>query len=43
MVVPVGEGNVQQMRKITKLSEGVLREEIFDEFSFVPMLVGKES
>ncbi|MEY3323944.1 MAG: hypothetical protein RL316_1665 [Bacteroidota bacterium] len=43
MVVPVGEGNIQQMRKITKLSNGTLREETFDEFSFVPMLVGKES
>jgi protein-L-isoaspartate(D-aspartate) O-methyltransferase len=43
MVVPVGEGNIQQMRKITKLSNGALREENFDEFSFVPMLVGKES
>jgi len=43
MVVPVGEGNIQQMKKITKLSNGALREEIFDEFSFVPMLVGKES
>ena len=43
MVVPVGEGNIQQMKKITKLSNGAMREEIFDEFSFVPMLVGKES
>ncbi|MFZ9878122.1 MAG: protein-L-isoaspartate(D-aspartate) O-methyltransferase, partial [Chitinophagaceae bacterium] len=30
MVVPVGEGNIQQMRKITKLSNGTLREETFD-------------
>ncbi|HAL94604.1 MAG TPA: protein-L-isoaspartate O-methyltransferase [Chitinophagaceae bacterium] len=43
MVVPVGEGNIQQMKKITKLSDGATREEIFDEFSFVPMLTGKES
>jgi len=43
MVVPVGEGNIQQMKKITKLSDRATREEIFDEFSFVPMLTGKES
>ena len=43
MVVPVGEGNVQQMRKITKKEDGSILEEYFDEFSFVPMLSGKES
>jgi protein-L-isoaspartate(D-aspartate) O-methyltransferase len=43
MVVPVGEGNIQQMRKITKLADGTMSVEIFDEFSFVPMLAGKES
>lgn len=43
MVVPVGEGNVQQMRKITKQLDGSVVEEYFDEFSFVPMLTGKES
>jgi len=43
MVVPVGEGNVQQMRKITKKQDGSMLEEYFDEFSFVPMLSGKES
>lgn len=43
MVVPVGEGNVQQMRKITKRQDGSVFEEVFDEFSFVPMLTGKES
>lgn len=43
MVVPVGEGNVQQMRKITKQLDGSLVEEYFAEFSFVPMLTGKET
>jgi protein-L-isoaspartate(D-aspartate) O-methyltransferase len=38
LVIPVGEGKVQQMHRITKLSETELKEEIFGEFSFVPML-----
>ncbi len=40
MVIPVGSGDVQQMRRITKL-EGGIKEEVFDNFSFVPMLGGK--
>lgn len=43
MVIPVGAGEVQQMKRITKLDNGVLKEEVFDRFSFVPMLGGKES
>lgn len=43
MVIPVGAGDVQQMKRITKLDNGVLKEEVFDRFSFVPMLGGKES
>jgi len=49
MVIPVGMGDVQRMMRITKLSAGssgendVLREEVFDNFSFVPMLGGKNS
>ncbi|HNR15506.1 MAG TPA: protein-L-isoaspartate(D-aspartate) O-methyltransferase [Chitinophagaceae bacterium] len=43
MVIPVGAGDVQQMKRITKLENGVLKEEVFDRFSFVPMLGGKES
>jgi protein-L-isoaspartate(D-aspartate) O-methyltransferase len=41
MVVPVGEGKVQQMMRIHKDSAGGIREEVFDNFSFVPMLQGK--
>jgi protein-L-isoaspartate(D-aspartate) O-methyltransferase len=43
MVVPVGEGEVQQMKKITRLERGGFSEEIFDSFSFVPMLSGKKA
>jgi protein-L-isoaspartate(D-aspartate) O-methyltransferase len=42
MVIPVGGGDVQQMMRITKLSVGALKEEVFDKFSFVPMLGGRE-
>lgn len=41
MVVPVDVGNVQQMRRVTKLEDG-LDIEYFDNFSFVPMLQGKK-
>jgi protein-L-isoaspartate(D-aspartate) O-methyltransferase len=41
MVIPMGEGNVQVMKRITKLEGGALKTEIFDQFSFVPMLQGK--
>lgn len=40
MVIPVDIGNVQQMRRVTKLETG-LDIEYFDNFSFVPMLHGK--
>jgi protein-L-isoaspartate(D-aspartate) O-methyltransferase len=43
MVIPVGAGEIQQMKRITKLEGGKLKEEVFDRFSFVPMLGGKES
>ncbi len=43
MVIPVGEGKVQQMLRILKDSDGLIQEEIFDDFSFVPMLQGKNS
>jgi protein-L-isoaspartate(D-aspartate) O-methyltransferase len=42
MVIPVGSGDVQQMRRIVKLENGALTEEVFDNFSFVPMLEGKK-
>ncbi|OSZ77747.1 protein-L-isoaspartate O-methyltransferase [Chitinophagaceae bacterium IBVUCB2] len=43
MVIPLGAGDMQQMMRITKLENGSLKEEVFDYFSFVPMLGGKES
>lgn len=42
MVIPVDIGKVQQMRRITKLTDGI-DVEYFDNFSFVPMLQGKNS
>ena len=43
MVIPLGSGDVQQMMRITKLENGAMKEEVFDRFSFVPMLEGKKS
>jgi protein-L-isoaspartate(D-aspartate) O-methyltransferase len=43
MVIPVGTGEVQRMMRITKLENGALKEEVFDNFSFVPMLGGKNN
>jgi protein-L-isoaspartate(D-aspartate) O-methyltransferase len=42
MVIPVGTGDVQQMMRITKLASGAMNEEVFEQFSFVPMLGGKK-
>lgn len=42
MVIPLGAGNVQQMMRITKLENGAMKEEVFENFSFVPMLQGKK-
>lgn len=42
MVLPVGAGEVQRMMRVTKLSEEILKEEVFDHFSFVPMLEGRK-
>jgi protein-L-isoaspartate(D-aspartate) O-methyltransferase len=42
MVIPLGAGEVQQMKRITKLENGALKEEVFDNFSFVPMKEGKK-
>ncbi len=41
MVIPLGAGDLQQMMRITKLENGALKEEVFDHFSFVPMLGGR--
>ncbi|MEP6700526.1 MAG: protein-L-isoaspartate O-methyltransferase, partial [Bacteroidota bacterium] len=43
MVIPLGAGDMQQMMRITKLENDALKEELFDHFSFVPMLGGKKS
>ena len=42
MVIPLGSGDVQQMMRITKLESRALKEEVFDRFSFVPMVEGKK-
>lgn len=42
MVVPVGGQDVQRMLRITKSGEDEYQQEIFDDFSFVPMLTGKK-
>ena len=41
MVIPVGTGDLQVMKRIVKLPGGETKEESFDLFSFVPMLGGK--
>lgn len=43
MVLPLDEGDRQRMQRITKEMDGRFTHEKFDEFSFVPMLVGKSS
>lgn len=42
MVVPLNEGNMQTMMKITKLENGKLKKENYGNFRFVPMLKGVE-
>jgi protein-L-isoaspartate(D-aspartate) O-methyltransferase len=42
MVIPLGSGQVQRMVRITKFESGALKEEVFDNFSFVPMVEGKK-
>lgn len=42
MVIPVGTGEVQVMKRFIKQQDGSLREEVYDRFSFVPMLTGKK-
>jgi len=41
MVVPVDEGAHQRMVRLTKIAVGGYTEETFENFSFVPMLTGK--
>ncbi len=42
MVLPLNEGENQRMIRVTKNADGSLIEERFEEFSFVPMLIGKK-
>jgi len=41
MVVPLDEGSSQRMLRLTKLEDLTVKEEAFEQFSFVPMLTGK--
>ena len=41
MVIPMGTGNVQVMKRLMRLENGEIKVEVFDKFSFVPMLGGK--
>lgn len=41
MVLPLDAGGAQRMLRLTKTAEGSFTEEQFDNFSFVPMLKGK--
>jgi protein-L-isoaspartate(D-aspartate) O-methyltransferase len=42
MVIPVGSGDVQVMKRVIKNADGTTKEELYDKFSFVPMLGGKK-
>ena len=42
MVIPVDHGVHQRMLRLTKKADGGIEEEIFDNFSFVPMLSGRK-
>jgi protein-L-isoaspartate(D-aspartate) O-methyltransferase len=42
MVIPLGAGEVQEMRRITKLNNDAMKEEVFSKFSFVPMVEGRK-
>lgn len=41
MVIPLDEGEFQRMLRITKNADGTVSEESFQNFSFVPMLSGR--
>ena len=43
MIIPVGEGTVQVMKRITKNQDGIASEEVLDKFSFVPMVEGRNN
>ncbi len=41
MVIPLDDNGVQKMLRLTKLEDGSMDEERFSDFSFVPMLKGR--
>jgi protein-L-isoaspartate(D-aspartate) O-methyltransferase len=41
MIIPVDENHHQRMLRITKNADGTTSEEAFENFSFVPMLSGR--
>ena len=43
MVIPVGEGQVQRMLRLTRQADGTATQEVYDNFSFVPMVEGKNT
>ena len=43
MVIPVGGPGVQQMLRLTKKPDGSYEEQVFANFSFVPMLQGRNN
>jgi len=43
MVIPVGEGSVQQMLRLTKNEDGSTSQEMLANFSFVPMKEGRNN
>lgn len=43
MVIPVGDAPVQKMMRLTRQENGSVTEEVYDNFSFVPMLEGKKN
>lgn len=42
MVLPLGEERLQKMVRVTKEATGGIKQEVFEDFSFVPMLAGKK-
>ncbi len=43
MVIPLNEGELQRMKRLTKNDNGTYSEEVFENFNFVPMLGGKNN
>ncbi len=41
MIIPVDDGDAQRMMRLTKQNDGSTSEELFEKFSFVPMLKGR--